>query len=79
MEFMLCAGRTDAARTSAQAAQKELANQRLTSEPLISKFKIIPTKTLAFLCVCFSACAPTRVAWNAHHLPRSCTEPELKY
>jgi hypothetical protein len=25
MEFMLCAGRTDAARTSTQAAQKELA------------------------------------------------------
>jgi hypothetical protein len=48
MVFMLCAGRTDAARTSAHAAQKELAIQRLASEPLNSKFKIIPTKTLAF-------------------------------
>jgi hypothetical protein len=51
MEFMLCAGGTDATRTSAQAAQKELAIQKLASEPLNSKFKIIHTKTLAFLCV----------------------------
>jgi hypothetical protein len=55
MEFMLCAGRTDAARTSAQAAQKELAIQRLASEPLNSKFKIIHTKTLAFF-VCMIFC-----------------------
>jgi hypothetical protein len=44
MEFMLCAGRTDAARTSAQAAQKELAN---------SKFKIIHKKRQRFLCMIF--------------------------
>jgi hypothetical protein len=53
MEFMLCAGRTDAARTSAQAAQKELAIQRLASELLNSKFKIIHKKRQRFLCMIF--------------------------